>query len=369
MKYLNYFESFDIKSIPFEETQFKELIRKLAPNNFNKYYSLFKNKGLEIAKKKLLDDSSQIKELENEVKKIRRYEDRGRKNVFNIVSEDLSYYKPSKKDTKQSLSEGLLNNNLKKIYNKLGFHSLNGSDVRPDDFGNSFLLSTENYEYTTKTNKYDTEIEVNYYDNSETSFTLGSLVNKIEFFDGTSQRAIDVTVQEELDQTKISGTLYRNFSLVYKQTLTPIWSKLLNVDLTFEMSYGVKTIYHDNYVHYDLMDLNVHEGMNGKFIPMQDEGAVELLKSIKEKTTTAFTKLGNKIKGAQKQAEAKYKEYIDYIISACVMLLNENGAKYYRNIKLIKENYPNAWIMISKHINDEEGLNKATNMGDMGFGD
>ena len=117
------------------------------------------------------------------------------------------------------------------------------------------------------------------------------------------------------------------------------------------------------------MDMDVEDKMNGKFVPMVDEKATELLNSIKDRTTKTFMNLGNKIRNEQPKADIKYKEFINNILTSCVELLNNNSARYYRNVNLIKENYPIAWEILKTKINDEEGLNKASEMGDMGFSD
>ena len=380
MKYLRYFEAFEIKSIPHEETQFKELIKKLDPLNFNKYFTLYKNKGLEVAKKKLLDNTEVIKGLENEVKKIRRYEKRAKENLFNIAPDDLNYYRSSKKDTKQFISDGILTDDLKRIYKKYGFRTLNefplfslekDTTPRKKEIGNiiynNYILNSDNYKYTLKTNKHDTEIDVNFRENKLISFGLGNLINILETSGGKSETEISTEVDKELNETKISGaSIYKKFKLEFKQKFTPICNKILDTELYFELSYGIRT---HKYYDFTLMDMDVEDKMNGKFVPMVDEKATELLNSIKDRTTKTFMNLGNKIRNEQPKADIKYKEFINNILTSCVELLNNNSARYYRNVNLIKENYPIAWEILKTKINDEEGLNKASEMGDMGFSD
>ena len=371
MKYLRYFEAFEIKSIPYEETQFKALVKKLMPHNFNRYYTLYKNIGLKVAKEQLLKDAEQITALQAEVKKMNRYEQRARQNLFNVTPDDLNYYKPTKKDTKQFIC-GLLTNNLKKIYQKYGFWSLNGHDT--DNQTNNLILNSDDYKHISRTGKYDTSTDTNFYLRKTISFSLGNLVDILDgsanFFgikyDNNVAREAPNCI-DELNETKISGYyIYSEFDINFEQKFTPFWSKMLNTKLYFKLGYGISTY---NEKDYTLISIHMDDNMNGKFVSMFDEKANELHNSIKNRTTKAFITLGNKIRNEQPKADIKYKEFINNILTSCVELLNNNSARYYRNVNLIKENYPIAWEILKTKINDEEGLNKASEMGDMGFSD
>ena len=238
MKYLRYFEAFEIKSIPYEETQFKALVKKLMPHNFNRYYTLYKNRGLKVAKEQLLKDAEQITALQAEVKKMNRYEQRARQNLFNVTPDDLNYYKPTKKDTKQFIC-GLLTNNLKKIYQKYGFWSLNGHDT--DNQTNNLILNSDDYKHISRTGKYDTSTDTNFYLRKTISFSLGNLVDIMDgsanFFgikyDNNVAREAPNCI-DELNETKISGYyIYSEFDINFEQKFTPFWSKMLNTKLYF----------------------------------------------------------------------------------------------------------------------------------------
>lgn len=372
MRYLKHFEAFDIKNISHEETQFKELIRKLLPNNFNVYYTLYKNKGIEFAKRKLLADAEQNKFLKSEVDKIRRYEDRARKNLFRITPEDLNFYIPSKKDMKKFISDGIFTNDVKKILNKYGFYSI-GSFPLSAGSDNNLLLS-DKYKYSKTTNKYDTNVDVDIEEFTDESVKLGDLVQILNSLKEEYVVASDYDYDEfvELNRERLKGySIQKKFEINLTETFNPLWSKILEINVDLLVGYRILINNLDKYKKedYELIKITSHDILKDKFVPKVDEKASALLNNINLKNSKVLTSVGKKIILKQKQADIKYKEFTNIVLELCVKILNQSGSRYYRYLNIIKNNCPNAWELISNTINDKEGLDNATEMGDLGYGD
>lgn len=379
MKYLKYFEAFDIKSIPNEEAEFKELIRKLIPHEFNRYYSLYKNKGLEFAKNRLMSDAEQISVLQAEVKKIKNLEKRQRnaakKNSFGNSKADFNYYKLSKQKIKEFISVNLLTDELKGIYNKYGFYTLNGNILEPQIDTNNFILSDSNHtEFESKQLTYDHKTTYLFKGNYIDDLKLGYMVMFLNT--GSLDKSHDDVyannpqVFNELNQGNCQYTLGRAFEINFTQKITPIWEKILNNSVSFKLSYSLYKTFRDGLTKYNLIDVYSSNDLNGELIPSGETGSGDLLNKFNKTTNGVFNLLGKKIKSQKiKEADQKYNELKSNILDLCINTLSESGTKYYRYIKLIKENYPQAWELISNKINDKEGLDKATDMAELGFGD
>ncbi len=370
MKYLKYFEGFDIKSIPHAETQFKDLIKKIDPLNYNKYITLLKNKGLEFARNRLLNDNKHRQEVEKEIKRIRRYDDRSRQALGGVTTDDLSYFTPDKKEIKGHFNH-LLTNNLKNIYTEYGVHKLNGvdiwspfdSDVSSSELTNKIILNSDNFEYNNTSRKYDRTIEVKFWDHENIDASLGTVVNLIE-----NEIEPDENVIKLLNETRVPATFRRDFDINYDWKICGLWKEMLTNDLFVNIVFYIKDDYNDKSEYYTLLREGVNNKMSGKFVSMHDEHANELLNKIQNATVKSFIEVSNKIKTNKKRTIKHYNNFIKHVTKLIIESLEHSGIKYYRNVQLIKEHFPKTFKLIEPFLN-KDGLDKAIDMGNMGFSD
>jgi hypothetical protein len=362
MKYLKKYEGFDIKNIPYEEEQFKKLVKSLDPENYNKYYNMYKRKGLEAAKKSLIDNVEAKKTFDKEIKKIKRYDNQTKNDYFGLAKDDIKYYAPIAKETKDLIKEVLLNNKIRKQFYKLGITNITGS---PSEVIGKVVADNLVYELKLRKDSYEVNFGLDNKKKENEILKLGDTINLIETSLNGGKWLSDLD-----DEFKLLKMVYL-LNKINNPDIRLSTRVLFNSRVDFDAHFG-KLVKNEIYCYishsisgnpFNFLLFDENFEMEGKIIKMNKEEAVYLRKEIIEFVSKNLKKCTSYI---QNNIDfSKFNEFRNTLIPILYNML-ERSDDYYGTIKIIKDNFPLTWELMQKQI-PEDSVKDVDDLIDMGF--
>lgn len=361
MKYLQLFDSFNIISLPDDETKFLKRVKEKNPNLYNRFYSLVKNKGLQFATDSYIQYD---KELQKEIDK---------KNKIKYSFDNKDSYReilPDQKFIKNLIDTYVLSDKFKELCDKLG---LPHKYIR-DNVNRHLRSGSRNglisYNYYPKINKYTAEIKSSLFFDETFNFSLYYLVKLLNCIgSGYSEINTKKSLNPFKINLKLSADIKTNFEFTFNLSLNDTsYDCTLKLDMSYNTNeYSPTSFSRKTLEDFKLLDSEINTNTEIEIPKLFEEDKIILTGvKIKELTKKCFHRLQKDVLSKYDNAIHNCNKFEEFLIKTILEILYDNSNDIFTNIKIIENHYPNAFNKL-KPFFKTDSVNTAMDMGDMGF--